>query len=192
MPLPSSRPRMSSLRLIRTKGVALAMALAGFACVAAFPGMNPAAAQDKPACEQFTWSIKREQALFGAADLRTVASGAMLDAVPERGIALELKPNASVAYVLPPERQPKLPDSSGGVVSAPVSKAGPYQVTTNAEAWLDVIQNGKPVASTAHSGRRDCADIRKSVRFDLEPGTVTIQLSGVDSKLIKLAVLPIE
>jgi hypothetical protein len=30
------------------------------------------------------------------------------------------------------------------------------------------------------------------VRFDLQTGAVTIQVSGVDSKLIKLAILPAE
>jgi hypothetical protein len=73
-----------------------------------------------------------------------------------------------------------------------VSKAGSYQVRASAEAWIDVIQEGKSLASTAHSGRRDCPDVRKTVRFDLQTGAVTIQVSGVDSKLIKLAIPPAE
>jgi hypothetical protein len=76
------------------------------------------------------------------------------------------------------------------VVISNVSKAGSYQVTASAEAWIDVIQDGKSLASTAHSGRPHCPDVRKSVRFDLQTGAVTIQVSGVDSKLIKLAILP--
>jgi hypothetical protein len=183
---------MSSSRLNKARGAGLATVLAFIAC-AVFMGIAPAAAQDKPACERFDWSVKREQALFAAADLPAAASGATLDALPERGIAFELKPHAAVVYVLPPERQPKTSGSSGGVISVSnIPKVGSYQVTTSAEAWIDVIQSGKAVASTAHTGRRDCADIRKSVQFDLQPGAVTIQLSGVDSKLIKLAVLPAE
>ena len=73
-----------------------------------------------------------------------------------------------------------------------VPKAGLYQITASAEGWIDVIQDGKALASSAHSGRRDCPDVRKSVRFDLQTGAVTIQFSGVDSKFIKLAILPAE
>jgi hypothetical protein len=152
-----------------------------------------AAAHEIAACDQFAWLIKREQALFASKDLQHVASGTTLDLVPDRGIALELQPHDTVPYVLAPNRQPKIANSSGGlVVISNVSKAGSYQVTASAEAWIDVIQEGKSLASTAHSGRRDCPDVRKTVRFDLQTGSVTIQVSGVDSKLIKLAILPAE
>jgi len=152
-----------------------------------------ASALDIAACDQFAWPIKREQALFASKDLRHVASGATLDSLPDRGIALELQPHDTAPYVLAPSRQPKIANSSGGlVVISNVSKAGSYQVTASAEAWIDVIQGGKSLPSTAHSGRRDCPDVRKTVRFDLQTGAVTIQVSGVDSKLIKLAILPAE
>ncbi len=159
------------------------------ACVA----IRPASSQDIAACEQFAWPVKREQALFASKDLLHVASGASLDTFPDRGIALELQPHDAVPYTLPPGRQPKTASSSGGlVVISRVLKAGPYQVTASAEGWIDVIQDGKALASTTHSGRRDCPDVRKSVRFDLQSVPVTIQVSGVDSKLIKLAILPAE
>ena len=99
----------------------------------------------------------------------------------------------SAPYALPPGRQPKIASSSGGfLVVSNVPKPGQYQITASAEGWIDVIQDGKPLASTAYSGRRDCPDVRKSVRFDLQSGAVTIQVSGVDSKLVKLAILPAE
>ena len=79
---------------------------------------------------------------------------------------------------------------AGSVVISSVPKAGSYQVTASAEAWIDIIQDGKALSSIAHSGRRDCPDVRKSVRFDLQSGAVTVQVSGVGSKLIKLAILP--
>ena len=99
----------------------------------------------------------------------------------------------SVPYALPPGRQPKIANSYGGfVLISNVPKAGQYQITASAEGWIDVIQDGKPLASMAHSGRRDCPDVRKSVRFDLQSGAVTIRVSGVDLKLVKLAILPAE
>lgn len=156
------------------------------------PG-KPSAAEDMSACDQFNWPVKREQTLFGSKDLQHVASGATIASFPDRGIALELQPHNSAPYALPPGRQPKIANSSGGfVVISSVPKAGQYQITASAEGWIDVIQDGKPLASAAHSGRRDCPDVRKSVRFDLQSGAVTIQVSGVDLKLVKLAILPAE
>ena len=166
------------LRLLLAKSkvarsIVLALALATHAGL--FGMLAPSGAQELAPCEQFTWAIKREQALFGAADLQHVASGVTLESLPDHGIALELQPHASVPYVLPPGRQPKMADSSGGfVVVSNVPKAGQYQITASAEAWIDVIQNGKAAASTTHTGRRDCPHVRKSVRFDLQPGSVTI------------------
>ncbi len=158
-----------------------------------FATAKPAPAQDLAACDQFAWPVKREQALFASRELRHVASGTTLDSFPDRGIALELQPHDATPYKLPPGRPPKIANSSGGfVVISNVPKAGPYQITVSAEGWIDVIQDGKALASAAHSGRRDCPDVRKSVRFDLQSGAVTIQVSGVESKLIKLAILPAE
>jgi hypothetical protein len=171
----------------------LVLAAAVLIAASSFTAARTASALDTAACDEFAWPIKREQALFASKDLRHVASGTTLDSVPDRGIALELQPHDTAPYVLAPSRQPKLTNSSGGlVVISNVSKAGSYQVTASAEAWIDVIQEGKSLASTAHSGRRDCPDVRKTVRFDLQTGAVTIQVSGVGSKLIKLAILPAE
>jgi hypothetical protein len=169
---------------------AFGIILAGLAL--GFSGTRPLHAQDKPACEQFDWSIQREQALFGIPALSHAASGSKLDSVGS-GVALELQPHSSVVFILPPERQPKSPDSFSGVISfANVPKTGLYQITLSAEAWVDVIQDGQAVKSTAHSGKRGCADVRKSVRFELKPGALTIQLSGAAAKTMNLAVLPAE
>ncbi len=106
---------------------------------------------------------------------------------------MELQPNATVPFVIPPAREPKTADSYGGVVTVSnLPKAGAYQVTLSAEAWIDAVQDGKAVPSAAHTGKRDCADIRKSVHFELQPGRVTIQVSGAAATSIKLAVLPAE
>ncbi len=170
------------------RAAALGVAFLGLSL--AFQSAGPLMAQEKPACEQFEWAIGREQALFGAAGRTPIPSGSKLETIGS-GVALELQPNASVAFVLPPERQPKQPDSFGGVVFfASIPKAGLYQVTLSGEAWLDVIQDGKALASAAHSGKRGCEDVRKSVRFELKPGALTVQLSGAAAKTIKLAVLP--
>ncbi len=91
------------------------------------------------------------------------------------------------------ERKPKNDNSFGGVLTfASPSKPGVYQVTLSSEAWIDVIQNGKSLKSTAHSGKHDCPGVRKSVRFELQAAPVTVQLSDVPSDTIKIAILPAE
>lgn len=188
--MPLSSPR-TSWSVSPTKAyAAVAAGAAGLALALACAA--PAAAQEKPACEQFAWSVDREQALFGAPDLKTVPSGTTLTG-QDRTVTLVLQPSAKVAYSLPPGRQPRSPDSYGGVISfADLPNGGTYQVTAPAEAWIDVIQNGKAIASVAHTGKRDCATIRKSVRFELAPGPVTIQVSGAPAPVIKIAILPAE
>ncbi len=149
-----------------------------------------AQAQDKPPCEQFDWSIKREQAIFGTAGLKSLPSGGSLG--EPGGAALQLVPNASVPFVLPPGRQPKSAESFGAILGIALPKAGAYQVTLSNEAWIDVIQDGHALDSTSHSGKRGCADVRKSVRFNLQPGKATIQLSGAPANAIDIAILPAE
>ncbi len=182
--MPSSKLGMSW----QAQFAALWTLLAGLAF--AFAGVKAAAAQDRPACEQFAWSLHREQALFGASQLKTAPSGAVVESL-ESGIDLELLPNGTVPFVLPPARQPKTPESYGGVITiANLPKAGTWQITASGEAWIDVVQNGKAAASIAHTGKRDCEAIRKSVRFELQPGPVTLQVGDAPEKAIKLAVLP--
>ena len=127
----------------------LVLAAAIAAALAFAPG-KPASAEDMSACDQFSWPVKREQALFASKDLQHVASGTTLASFPDRGIALELQPHDSAPYALPPGRQPKTANTSGGFVVVPnVPKTGQYQITASAEGWIDVIQDGKPLASTA-------------------------------------------
>ena len=125
--------------------------------------------------------------------MNTIAPGTTLNSVPVNGVALQLMPGATVPFAVPPARQPKIAENYGGVLTvANVPDAGPYQVTLSSEGWIDVIQDGKILESTAHSGKRGCADVRKSVRFVLKPGPLTVQISGAPATLIKLAILPAE
>jgi hypothetical protein len=150
-------------------------------------------ADDKPACDQFSWPIAREREAFSSANLQTIRAGSPERALPEKGVALKLDPAAKVTYPVALERKPKNENSFGGVLTfASPAKPGVYQVTLSSEAWIDVIQNGKSVKSTAHSGKRDCPSVRKSVRFELQAAPVTVQLSDVSSDTINIAILSAE
>jgi hypothetical protein len=172
-----------------------ALSAAALAALLAGAGTAPlcAAPQDTSACGAFAWSVAREIKLFGEAGIEPVMSGATLLALPATGVALELQPDVTVDYVLPPGREQNAGDSYGGILSiATLEKPGAYQVTASEGAWLDAIQNGRALAPAAQSGNEGCPGVRKSVRFDFEAGPLTIQLSGAASMQIKIAILPAE
>jgi len=59
-----------------------------------------------------------------------------------------------------------------------VATAGTYVVAADAGAWLDVLSDGKPVASSAHGRGPSCSTIHKQVEFNLAPGRYVLQISG--------------
>jgi hypothetical protein len=156
-------------------------------CLALALVCGGAQAQEKNGCDQFKWSVARERGWFGA-ERQPVASGATI--VAERGYAVSLAPNESVAFRAPPERALK-PDGFGAVLAvANVERAGVYQVTLSGEARIDAVQDNALVKSTDFSGQKECSGVRKSVRFDLKSGPLTIQISNAPSAAIDLALAP--
>lgn len=192
MPLPLSRLPMSWLRSIRPRSATSATALAIYAIAA---GVTPgfAGAKDNPACDQFEWSIKREFEFLRDPYLEMVFSGAALGSIPDKGLVMELQPHGTVDYVLAPGGDPKSDGSFAGLLFIKdVPQAGTYQVTLSEDAWVDLIQDGKALALAAETGNPNCSDAPKSMRFRLERGPLTVQVSGVSSTLIKLVILPVE
>ena len=180
------------MRSIKPQSVNSATALAIFAIAA---GVTPgfAGPKDNPACEQFEWSIKREFELLRDPYLEMVFSGAMLGSIPDKGLVMELQPHDTVDYVLAPEGARKPDDSFAGLLFIKdVPQAGTYQVTLSGDAWIDLIQDGKALALVAETINPNCSDARKSMRFRLERGPLTVQISGASSTLIKLVILPVE
>jgi hypothetical protein len=151
----------------------------------------PGASKDKSdgGCDHFAWSIAHEKAWFDG-KLTPAPSGERVTKSDE-GVLLELKPTKGFDFFLKPER-PAKPDSfSGNFVIAGVAAPGLYQITLSDEAWIDVFQNGTRLKSTAFTGQKDCPGVRKSVRFDLTPGTpITIQISNSAKDSIKVAIAP--
>jgi hypothetical protein len=155
-----------------------------FACLVGLIGA--ARAQDSTGCEKFKWSVARERALF-AAGPKPAASGATIAAGAAYAVALA--PSQSVVFAAAPERAPK-PGTFGATLSVAIDKPGAYQVTMSDEAWLDVVQAGAEVKSSAFSGQKDCPGVRKSVRFDLAAGPATVQISNAAAAAINVALEP--
>jgi hypothetical protein len=98
-------------------------------------------------------------------------------------------PFAEAKLPVAPERAPKSPTSFAGFVTLPTpSPGGVYKVSLSSEAWIDAVQDGHHVKSTAFSGATGCEGIRKSVKFDLAAAPFAIQFSGVPAASIRIAV----
>ncbi len=105
-----------------------------------------------------------------AADPVAVETGAEVSLRPDKAIELRLVPQTEAKLPAQPSGQPKsLPDLAyaGAVTIGAIERAGLYQVTLSSPGWIDVVQNGKTLDTVAHTGKSDCPQIRKSVRFNL-------------------------
>ncbi|MGE9008024.1 hypothetical protein ACO2JO_05550 [Leptospira interrogans] len=144
-------------------------------------------------CEKFAWSLARERAWFAASDKTSVASGATLAAFPKVAIAISLRPAGEAVFEMPPERKPRIERWFGGSVRFPATeRPGIYQVTLSEDAWIDIVQDGRYARSVGSTGRSDCPGLRKSLRLELGATPFTLQVSGVPSDAIVVAISPSE
>ncbi len=152
---------------------------------------GPALAQDTGGCAKFKWSIAREQSAFATPGLQAVEPGQPLPGIMDPA-SVRLQPVPGVAFLQPPGHKPR--DGTFGAVLKlpPIAVAGTYQVTLSDEAWIDMLQGGHEVRSSSFSGQPDCPGIRKSVRFPLQQGEATMQISGSAASSIKVDLLPAE
>ena len=105
------------------------------------------------------------------------------------GNGLMLQPVEKVAYAPAPSRAPK-PGSFGGTYQVNLTAAGTYRVALGSGAWIDVVRDGKALASTAHTEGPACSGIRKIVDFALTPGSYTLQLSGAKEAPMRVLIAP--
>jgi len=144
-----------------------------------------ASARAQEACDKFKWSVAREKAWFEASPPK-IASGAEAVQV-NKAYAVALKPLADTAFVKPPARAPK-PETFGAVLTgATIEQAGLYDITLSSEGWIDAVQAGAIVRTVDFSGQVGCPGVRKTVRYQLERGPLTVQLSNVEGEAILLA-----
>lgn len=145
---------------------------------------------DQDACKTFAWPLDEERAWFDSAGLKTLSAEPLPDW--RDGLAYRVALARDVAYRMPPERKPKPEADKGAVVDFSAAAPGKYQVTLSDDAWIDVIQDSKYVASVEHTGVKGCPGLRKSVRFVLQGGPVILQLSGATAEDVALAIRKVE
>ena len=153
---------------------------------------SSALAQSSDGCSQFKWPVERERQAFTSSSLPVIKSGAAYPAMMS-GVTVALDPQTAVVYPQPPARPPKSSPAFGAVIPAPsVAAPGTYQVTLSEEAWIDLVQNGVRLRASDFSGKKGCDSVRKSVRFKLGPGPVTIEISDAATERVNLDLLPVE
>jgi len=151
--------------------------------------LGAAQADDKATCAQFAWPLDTEKAWFAAPDLRNAPSGETIATLADGAIKLDLREFAAAGLPKAPERAPEPPDMQAGFVTfSSLPKPGLLQVTLTDEGWIDMIQNDTYLVSSAHTGKRDCPGLRKSVRFEVKADSLTLQVSGAQKPAIGIAV----
>jgi hypothetical protein len=157
-----------------------------------FPAFQAAAQEETPAAA-CTAMVAPPAALSGwTAEAHVVSADKAAGLVSARlklgqGSMVTLHPTRSVAYVTQPDK-PGGSVASGGLLSVSITDAATYQVSLSSGAWIDVLQNGKPLISAAHAPGPACTGIRKTVQFALKPGQYVVQLSANADPLIQVMV----
>lgn len=131
--------------------LAVATLLAGFALA------GPSMAEE--ACQGFKWPVDTELGWLKANDHLQLKSGAEIDPLPTRAIALELEPAKDVKMPVAPGVKPQAIGAGtfSGWFTLPASvKPGIYQVSLSTNGWIDAAQNGQLIRSSGFSGRRGC------------------------------------
>jgi hypothetical protein len=149
----------------------------------------PALAQEPVGCDKFRWSLDKERATLIGTDLPKVASGSELKWPLPFATMVALVPLVDAKLPIAPERSPKSQDTFAGSIqiAAPV-KAGTYRITLSSAGWIDVVQDGHRVRSTAATGAIGCEGVRKSVKFELAASPFTVQLTGIEANTIGLVI----
>lgn len=144
-------------------------------------------------CDAFVWPLETERAWFKAPDVIPLKSGDKLATPPgDKAISLRLRPASSIELPAPPTSTPKLEDAKrfAGVVHFDGLPEGHYQIALSDHGWLDVVQEGKALESTGHTGSPDCDELRKSVRFEIGAAPFAVQVSGARADTIRIAIRP--
>jgi hypothetical protein len=97
---------------------------------------------------------------------------------PGQTATIRLSPQRDLVYpIAPPLTQP--PANHGAILSIDIDEPGRYHVALGARGWIELVRDGRPVASVGHDHGKPGSGIAKIVDFDLTPGHYIIALSGM-------------
>lgn len=153
------------------------------------PAAMPAMADAAVACPATPAALPAD--LAGWTRMTPVRAGSAAATAPaltlDAGARATLLPTAAVAYALAPQK-PGDAASSGGIFAFTSPATGTYRVAIGTAAWIDVVHDGKAIASSAHTHGPACSGIRKMVDFTLSPGRYLLQIAGNEGATLPLMV----
>jgi len=154
----------------------LMLAFAAAAAAAQSPTASPAqkCAGMPPALspELAAWTSKtKATAAIGPEGLGAarISIGKAIDARLSAGTKVHLRDNAARAAEV---------GDNAGMFAFSVDRAGTYRVALGSGGWVDVLENGKAVKSSAHGHGALCSGIVKMIDFPLKAGEHILQVEG--------------
>jgi hypothetical protein len=158
--------------------------------VIALGSASAAMAQEPSGCDKFKRPVEREHALLAAATTKA-RFGTELPEIPAAATRIELRAFDKTTLPATPERIPRDKATFAGFLKiAKVARPGLYAVSLSTNGWVDAVQDGKHLKTVAFTGATDCDGIRKVVKFDVGNAPLLIQVTGVASDSIAIAITP--
>jgi hypothetical protein len=144
-------------------------------------------------CGTFSWDVHQERALFAtqAEEQRTGTAAASAPMIAlDKLYRLSLARQKQVAFAVPPGKKGRANGGYAGLVRLHVDAGGLYRVALSGRFWIDVVEQGRLVASADFTGAHGCGAPRKIVLYRLSPGDILLQVSGGASPQTELTVTP--
>jgi len=160
---------------------------------AALMASGAAGAQEMQAAPKCTAIVAPPPTLAGWTNKQAVNAALKPDDLAQAALTIDhgadvtLHPTREVSYVTQPDK-PGGSVANGGLLAVSIATAGTYQVNLSSGAWIDLLQDGKAILSTAHAPGPACTGIRKTVQFPLQPGRYVLQLSANADPAIQVMV----
>lgn len=184
----ASRDTDSFLKFLRGDAARAIFTKAGFTILSS-GGM---AADGAQACSGFRFDVSKELKVFEGKPREVAATTAANSAAAidvNQLYSVTLADQSKVSFATAPGKSTVADGSFAGLLKVTSPRAQTIRVTATEAAWLDVINGGKLLESTRHTGSGNCKVLRKVVEFNVAPDKpVTIQVSGSTEQQIKLAV----
>ncbi len=103
---------------------------------------------------------------------------------PNSSAQLQLHAEPSVAVPIKQDRA-KQTREFAGLAALDVVKAGKLDVSLSDRAYVDLVRDGRAVASSMH-GHGKCAGIAKTVTFDVKPGRYIVQIADAKVRSVRV------
>jgi hypothetical protein len=102
---------------------------------------------------------------------------------------LKLTPQPQVTFALPPGKTMLTDGAYAGLVTFRVTTAGAYRVAVDVPFWIDVVADGRLVATKDFQGAHGCDAPHKIVEYELAAAQpLVLQVSGSTNAVVRLTV----